>query len=726
MALDTITMLIALGIVSCGFSTAILLVWRFLLPQKPLLHWSGALGFYGAGIFLVVLRAYLPDWLSILVANLLIISGYALIWVGMCHYRGRKPDYRTLLLSLLLFVPVFAWFTWITPNISIRIIVIRLFMIIYLAAAAATLLQNSGRALTLMEKATALCLLTDAVFRLLDIVVQLTDLSYVEPLYRNTIVLFTATTALFSITAWSLAAILMTLEKVVNEKQKTEDMFNQFMLYTPVYTYIKQIDAGKSIVCHASANFERMLGVSAGAIIGKTMDELFPAEFAAQMNADDLQVAASGEVFEQEEVFNDRRYTTIKFPLIQQGGQRFIAGFTIDITERKRAEEEQGKLQEQLAQARKIEAVGRLAGGVAHDFNNMLSVILGHTELALMQMDPGQPLFERLQEIRKAATHSADLTRQLLAFARKQIVVPKVLDLNATLETMLKMLRRLIGENIELVWLPGENLSPLKMDPSQIDQLLANLCVNARDAISGVGRVTIETENATLDAGYCAGHDTFLLPGEYVLLTVSDTGCGMDKEAQAKIFEPFFTTKELGKGTGLGLATVYGIVKQNNGFITVASEPGAGTTFRIYLSPYVGKTGQLQTEGHAGELSRGHETVLLVEDEPALLDMGKIMLESLGYRVMAASTPDEAIRLVENHTEAIHLVLTDVIMPGMNGRELAKRLQALSPNIKCLFMSGYTANVIAEHGVREEGLHFIQKPFSMEELADKLRRGLEQ
>ncbi len=250
-------------------------------------------------------------------------------------------------------------------------------------------------------------------------------------------------------------------------------------------------------------------------------------------------------------------------------------------------------LESQLRQAQKMESVGRLAGGVAHDFNNMLGVIIGHTELALEQMDPAQPLFTSMQEIRKAALRSADLTRQLLAFARKQTVAPKVLDLNETVEGMLKMLRRLIGEDIDLVWLPDSDLWPVKMDPSQIDQILANLCVNARDAIEGVGKITIETHKVTFDEAYCADHSGFI-PGDFVMLAVSDDGQGMDKETLDKIFEPFFTTKGIGKGTGLGLATVYGIVKQNNGFINVYSEPGQGTTFKIYLPRHAAETEQME------------------------------------------------------------------------------------------------------------------------------------
>jgi len=365
-----------------------------------------------------------------------------------------------------------------------------------------------------------------------------------------------------------------------------------------------------------------------------------------------------------------------------------------------------------------------LAGGVAHDFNNMLGVIMGQAELALYQMDPAHPLFNRLQEIRKAAERSADLTRQLLAFARKQTVAPKVLDLNETIEGMLKMLRRLIGEDIELAWLPGTKVWPVKMDPSQIDQILANLCVNARDAIAGVGKVIIETQNAGFEDEYCAEHPWFA-PGDYVLLAVSDDGCGMDPETLGKIFEPFFTTKGIGHGTGLGLATVYGIAKQNNGFIYVYSEPGHGSTFKVYLPRYAVVTGSIVIESPVAPVKQGDETILLVEDDISMLEMTTLMLELCGYRVLAASSPDEAIRIAMAYKDGIHLLMTDVIMPEMNGRDLAKHLNAFHPQIMCLFMSGYTSNVIAHHGVLDEGVHFIQKPFSRQGLAAKVREALD-
>ena len=372
-----------------------------------------------------------------------------------------------------------------------------------------------------------------------------------------------------------------------------------------------------------------------------------------------------------------------------------------------------------------MESVGRLAGGVAHDFNNMLGVILGHTEMIMDQTDPSHLFFANLQEIQNAARRSADLTRQLLAFARKQTVLPKVLDLNNTVDRMLNMLERLIGEDINLVWLPCKKLWPVKIDPSQIDQILANLCVNARDAVAGVGKLTIETGICTFDESYCAVHKGFA-PGEYVFLAVSDNGSGMDAETQENIFEPFFTTKGMDKGTGLGLATVYGIVKQNNGFINVYSEPGQGTSFKIYLPRHAGKIDQIQQKNPKEPIPLGNETILLVEDEPAILNLTTMMLQRLGYIVLAASTPGEAIRLARDHMDKIDLLMTDVVMPDMNGRDLAKNLLSLYPKLKRLFMSGYTANVIAHHGVLDEGVRFLQKPFSKKDLADMLRKVLEE
>lgn len=390
---------------------------------------------------------------------------------------------------------------------------------------------------------------------------------------------------------------------------------------------------------------------------------------------------------------------------------------------RETAEQERRSLENQLRQAQKMESVGRLAGGVAHDFNNILGVIMGSAELAMEKTAADDPLNEFLKDIFNAANRSTKITRQLLAFARQQPISPQVIDLNDTVESMLKMLRRLIGEDIDLAWLPETVLWPVRMDPSQLDQILANLCVNARDAITDVGRVTIETDRVTFDEDYCAGHVGFI-PGDFIMLAVSDDGCGMDKATLDIIFEPFFTTKELGQGTGLGLSTVYGIVKQNDGFINVYSEPEKGTTFKIYLPRHAGEVVDDNMTAKK-ELKKGSgETILVVEDDIALLHLVESILVSLGYTVLTAQTPTAAMQLAETFKEDIYLVITDVIMPEMNGRKLAQQLQTLYPDLKCLFMSGYTANVIAHRGILDEGVRFLQKPFSMSELAVKVKEAL--
>ena len=411
--------------------------------------------------------------------------------------------------------------------------------------------------------------------------------------------------------------------------------------------------------------------------------------------------------------------------IINYQGQAATTGNLAFIGERKRAEKEKVKLEAQFHQAQKMESVGRLAGGVAHDYNNMLSVIIGYAELALEKVPPNDPIHDDLQEIYTAAGRAKEITRQLLAFARQQTIAPKVLDLNTTVEGMLTMLRRLIGEDIDLAWLPDTDLWPVKMDPSQLDQILANLCVNARDAITDVGRIGVETQNVTLDEAYCTVHHGFVA-GDFAMLAVSDDGCGMGRKNQEKIFEPFFTTKEAGKGTGLGLATVYGIVKQNDGFINVYSEPGKGTTFRIYLPRYEGMLTSAMEE-KTTPLSKGKgEWVMVVEDNAPVLKLAEKILNGLGYTVLTARTQGEAMDLAKRHAHRIQVLLVDVVMPEMNGRELANRIQSFCPNLKTLFMSGYTADVIAHHGLLEPGIHFIQKPFSKKGMATRVRALLDE
>jgi two-component system, cell cycle sensor histidine kinase and response regulator CckA len=398
-----------------------------------------------------------------------------------------------------------------------------------------------------------------------------------------------------------------------------------------------------------------------------------------------------------------------------QGGDCFLTVMT-DMTER-------NQLQAKFAQAQKMESIGRLAGGVAHDFNNTLQSVLSTAEYALSLTEADDPLRNELEDIRKATLRASLLTRQLLAFASKQMVETRALNINETVADLLKMLRRIIGNDIALDWQPGAELWLVHMDPSQIDSILANLCVNARDAIAGTGKISVATANAVLEDSDCsrlAGSR----PGAYVTLTVRDNGCGIDAETFAHIFEPFFTTKDPGKGTGLGLASVHGAVAQNNGFIDVCSEPGRGTTFTIYLPRLSPDLAQATEKGTPPRTEGGNETILLVEDEKSIRTTMRHALEHLGYTVLTAETPHEALNLAAKHGAGIDLIVTDVTMPEMNGMDLARSVQAEHPDIRILFMSGYPSHVITQQGASDEGVHFIQKPFERQAMAAKLREVL--
>ena len=397
------------------------------------------------------------------------------------------------------------------------------------------------------------------------------------------------------------------------------------------------------------------------------------------------------------------------------------------VAERERADaiEALHNTEKQLIQSQKLEAVGRLAGGISHDFNNLLTVILGYTDISKRSLTDGDPLLRNLDEIGKASERAASLTRQLLAFSRKQVMQPKVFDLNTVVNDLKKMLRRMIGEDVELRVSSQENLGNIKADPVQLEQVIMNLVVNARDAMPKGGKLSIETSNVYLDESYAREH-VAVDPGEYVMLAISDTGCGMDEETRQRIFEPFFTTKESGKGTGLGLSMVYGIVKQSGGNIWVYSEEGRGTTFKIYFPRVTAEAEEYKRVADVIEMPKGCETILLVEDAALVRTLARQVLETVGYRVLEAASAEAALTICENiNGTRIDLLLTDVVMPGMSGNEMSKILLARQPDLPVVYMSGYTDDAIVQHGVLEAGINFLQKPFSPGALASKVREVLD-
>ncbi|MBZ5654100.1 MAG: PAS domain S-box protein [Acidobacteriia bacterium] len=493
--------------------------------------------------------------------------------------------------------------------------------------------------------------------------------------------------------------------------RKSKERFAKAFRSSPLATTISTVDEGRYVDVNDA--FLQLLNLQRQDVIGRTAVEVGfwvePEERSRLLQG----LWASGTVKGLPNGIRTSsgqiREVSVSAELIELDGLTCVLAITQDVSETK-------QLEEQVRQAQKMEAIGRLAGGVAHDFNNVLSVVMGYSDLALERLDPSHPVARNLSQIKKAAKGAAALTRQLLAFSRQQILFPRVLDLNSVVNNLNDMLLRLIGEDVSLTFKAGDGLGSIEADLGQVQQILMNLVVNGRDAMPTGGRIIIETSNVDLQEGYVGANAPAMSPGRYVMLSVSDTGCGMDEKTMAYIFEPFFTTKGPGQGTGLGLSTVYGIVKQSNGNIWVYSEPGAGTTFKLYFPRVEAYPKSMASP--VAELASvgGSETILVVEDDDSLRTLTVALLAGAGYKVLEAANAEMAICLAEEHKEAIDIVLTDVIMPGMSGRELAQRVRALRPEMKVLLMSGYAPDMIARYGAMEPSVALIEKPFTRHSL----------
>ena len=525
--------------------------------------------------------------------------------------------------------------------------------------------------------------------------------------------------------------VVVTIQDVTERKQaeealkKNEAMLKSLLDATPI---------GVSLLVdrvHVKVNNSlcRILGYSEGELLGqsikifyssdneyKKLDELYE-----QMERDGIAIKES-QIKRKDGASLDVILCLSPFDTNDKSAG--VALTILDITGQKKMEAERTHLEELLLHSQKIESLGRLAGGIAHDFNNLLTAIMGNTEMVMRQLDPSGKPYSRLGVIKNAAEGAANLTKQLLAFSRKQIIEPKIIDLNDLIEHVHKMILTLIGENIKLSIVPCRDLSPIKADPGQIEQVIINLAVNARDAMPAGGNLTIETSGIYLDERYFQIHPD-VLPGNYVMMAITDTGSGMSKDVLNHIFEPFFTTKDLGRGTGLGLSTVYGIVKQNGGTIEIYSEISQGTVFKVYFPA----SSQLKIDSPEPEetsiMPAGMETILIAEDKSEVLEFCRDVLVQLGYKILTAMSGEEALSIAENYKENIDLLMTDIVLPGINGRITAEKLSALRPGIKILYNSGYTAEVIDKQGILEKGINFISKPFTSQKLSVKIREILD-
>ena len=509
-------------------------------------------------------------------------------------------------------------------------------------------------------------------------------------------------------------------KQVEVELRLSEERFRQFFENAPIYCYMVSPEGIILVVNKAAL---ATLGYEKEELVGKPVMMIYAPEYytKAKENLDIWKKTGRLEEVEMELITKrgERRTVLLSADAVRDRDGKILHSISVqrDITEQK-------LLEDQLRQSQKMEAIGRLAGGIAHDFNNLLTVIKGNSQLSLIELKEDVPLRGNIEEIKNAADRAADLTRQLLAFSRRQIMEMKVLDLNDLLKNLDKMLRRVIGEDIELVTLLAEDLGRVKADPGQIEQVIMNLSVNARDAMPEGGKLTIETANVELDGAYARNH-VAVTPGRYVMISVSDTGVGMAPEVRDRVFDPFFTTKEKGKGTGLGLSTVYGIVKQSDGNIWVYSEPGKGATFKIYLPRVDEALEELRERVEVKEVPRGTETILIVEDEEEVLKLAGRILSRQGYTVLQTSSTSKALEICKERKDPLHLILTDVVMPQMSGRELIERCRETRQDFKILYMSGYTDNAITHHGVLEKGMNYLQKPFTVDSLARKVREALD-
>jgi two-component system cell cycle sensor histidine kinase/response regulator CckA len=500
--------------------------------------------------------------------------------------------------------------------------------------------------------------------------------------------------------------------------RKSEEQYRALFEHSPISKFLCDKDSLRFLAVNDAAI--RSYGYSRNEFLRMTLKDILPPEdvqgavASIRMSEEGMTKPVSRKHRKKDGSLIDVEISVHSFIV---GGKSTMLTVALDVTERNRMEG-------QLRQAQKMEAIGCLAGGVAHDFNNLLSIILSYSDMLASSLKSGDPMRDDLEEILGAGKRAADLTRQLLAFSRKQILQPKILDLNVAIGGVAKMLRRLVGTDVELTVVSGIGLGKVKVDPGQVEQVLMNLVVNARDAMPSGGKLTIETANVDLDSS-CAAPHVSVKPGKYVMLAVTDTGSGMDAETRERIFEPFFTTKEKGKGTGLGLSTVFGIVQQSEGSVWVYSEPGEGTTIKVYLPQTDGGCEVSIEAAPVIRTRRGSETILLVEDEEAVRALTRTILERHGYHVLEAQNGGDALLICEQHKATIHLLLTDVVMPRMSGRKLAERLAALRPEMKVLFMSGYTDDSIVRHGVLDSDVAFLQKPITPETLTRKLREVIE-